>query len=194
MPETDGQLYIKYLKENDTEAFRVIYEKYRDSLILFLNGIVGNIDDAEELMMDTFAILSSKTVRYKEKEEAGFKTWLYAIAKNRAKMFLRKHKTMFQLPEDDEMNSEELTEGNVEASPEESLITREENKELYSALDSLDSETRQVIYLIYFEDLKPSEISRIMKMNIKKIYNLTARGKTALKDTLERMGYTWDMS
>ena len=194
MPETDGQLYIKYLKENDTEAFRVIYEKYRDSLILFLNGIVGNIDDAEELMMDTFAILSSKTVRYKEKEEAGFKTWLYAIAKNRAKMFLRKHKTTFQLPEDDEMNSEELTEGNVEASPEESLITKEENKELYSALDSLDSETRQVIYLIYFEDLKPSEISRIMKMNIKKIYNLTARGKTALKDTLERMGYTWDMS
>ena len=194
MPETDGQLYIKYLKENDTEAFRVIYEKYRDSLILFLNGIVGNIDDAEELMMDTFAILSSKTVRYKEKEEAGFKTWLYAIAKNRAKMYLRKHKTMFQLPEDDEMNSEELTDTNADSSPEDSLITKEENKELYSALESLDLETRQVIYLMYFEDLKPSEISRIMKMNIKKIYNLTARGKTALKDTLERMGYTWDMS
>ena len=49
MPETDGQLYLKYVKENDTEAFRLIYEKYRDSLILFLKGIVGNIDDAEEL-------------------------------------------------------------------------------------------------------------------------------------------------
>ena len=36
MPETDGQLYIRYVKENDTEAFRRIYEKYRDSLILFL--------------------------------------------------------------------------------------------------------------------------------------------------------------
>ena len=194
MPETDGQLYIKYLKENDKEAFRVIYEKYRDSLILFLNGIVGNIDDAEELMMDTFAILSSKTIRYKEKEEAGFKTWLYSIAKNRAKMFLRKHKTMFQLPEDDGMNSEELSDENTDSSPEKSLITKEENKELYTALESLDSETRQVLYLIYFEDLKPQEISRIMKKNIKQIYNLTARGKTALKDTLERMGYTWDMS
>ncbi len=194
MPETDGQLYIKYLKENDTEAFRVIYEKYRDSLILFLNGIVGNIDDAEELMMDTFAILSSKTVRYKEKEEAGFKTWLYAIAKNRAKMFLRKHKTTFQLPEDDDMNSEELSDANADSSPEESLIAKEENKELYSALESLDSDTRQVLYLMYFEDLKPQEISRVMKKNIKQIYNLTARGKTALKDTLERMGYTWDMS
>ncbi len=194
MPETDGQLYIKYLKENDTEAFRQIYEKYRDSLILFLKGIVGNVDDAEELMMDTFAILSSKTVRYKEKEEAGFKTWLYSIAKNRAKMFLRKHKTTYQLLQDDEMNSEELSDENPDASPEESLVKEERNKELYKALESLDSDTRQVIYLIYFEDLKPQEISRIMKKNIKQIYNLTARGKTALKDTLERMGYSWDMS
>lgn len=192
MPETDGQLYIRYVKENDTEAFRQIYEKYRDSLILFLNGIVGNIDDAEELMMDTFAILSSRTVRYKEKEEAGFKTWLYTIAKNRAKMFLRKHKTMFQLPEDDEMNSEELSD-NTDASPEESLIKEEQNKELYTALESLDSDTRQVIYLMFFEGLKPPEISRIMKKNVKQIYNMTARGKTALKDTLERMGYSWDM-
>ena len=194
MPETDGQLYIKYVKDNDKEAFRFIYEKYRDSLILFLNGIVGNIDDAEELMMDTFAILSSKTVRYKEKEEAGFKTWLYAIAKNRAKMFLRKHKTMFSLPEDDEMNSEELSSGNADESPEESLIKEEQNRELYTALESLDSDTRQVIYLIYFEGLKPPEISRIMKKNIKQIYNMTARGKTSLKDNLERMGYSWDMS
>lgn len=194
MPETDGQLYIKYVKDNDKEAFRYIYEKYRDALILFLNGIVGNIDDAEELMMDTFAILSSKTVRYKEKEEAGFKTWLYAIAKNRAKMFLRKHKNMFSLPEDDDMNSEELAEGSADTSPEESLIKEERNRELYTALKSLDSDTRQVLYLMYFEDLKPPEISRIMKKNIKQIYNLTARGKTALKSTLERMGYSWDMS
>ena len=194
MPDTDGQLYIRYVKENDTEAFRTVYEKYRDSLILFLNGIVGNIDDAEELMMDTFAILSARTVKYREKEDAGFKTWLYAIAKNRAKMFLRKHKTMFQLPEDDEMNSEELSDGNTDASPEESLIKEERNQELYSALESLDSDTRQVLYLMYFEDLKPPEISRIMKKNIKQIYNLTARGKTALKSTLERMGYSWDMS
>ena len=99
---------------------------------------------------------------------------------------------MFQLPEDDEMNSEELSD-NTDTSPEESLIKEEQNKELYTALESLDSDTRQVIYLMFFEGLKPPEISRIMKKNVKQIYNMTARGKTALKDTLERMGYSWDM-
>ena len=192
MPDNDGILYIRFLVENDQDALEVLFNKFRDGLILFLFGFVQNAEVAEELMMDTFAILSSRTVRYKEKEEAGFKTWLYAIAKNRAKMFLRKHKTMFQLPEDDEMNSEELSD-NTDASPEESLIKEEQNKELYTALESLDSDTRQVIYLMFFEGLKPPEISRIMKKNVKQIYNMTARGKTALKDTLERMGYSWDM-
>ena len=69
MPETDGQLYIKYVKDNDKEAFRYIYEKYRDALILFLNGIVGNIDDAEELMMDTFAILMALRNSQKSRED-----------------------------------------------------------------------------------------------------------------------------
>ena len=48
---TDGQLYIRYLYEEDQDAFRILYEKYKDGIILFLFGIVKNIDDAEELII-----------------------------------------------------------------------------------------------------------------------------------------------
>ena len=74
---TDGQLYIRYLYEEDQDAFRILYEKYKDGIILFLFGIVKNIDDAEELMMDTFAVLASKTANYKERKNVSFKTWLF---------------------------------------------------------------------------------------------------------------------
>ena len=70
MTETDGQMYIRFLRDDDQDALRVIFEKYRESVTLFLYGIVQNEDDAEELMMDTFAILASGTARYKEKEGA----------------------------------------------------------------------------------------------------------------------------
>ena len=95
MQVTDGQLYIRFLNSNDEDAFRVLYEKYNDSLVLFLNGIIGNTDDDEELMMDTFAVLYSGTARYKERDDASFKTWLFGVAKNQARMFLRKHKAVF---------------------------------------------------------------------------------------------------
>ena len=187
---TDGQLYIRYYNKNDQDAFRIIFEKHRDGLLLFLYGMVKNMDDAEELMMDTFAVLSSKTARYTERKDVSFKTWLYAIGRNQARMFLRKRKTVFS-----ELNEEVLyeTEPDKGDSPEQSLIKDERNAHLYKALKLIDTEQSQVLYLMYFEDMKPDEISRIMKKTKKQIYNLTARGKTALKETLERMGYTWDM-
>jgi len=190
MPETDGQLYLKFCRDDDPEAFRILYEKYRESLMLFINGIVGNMDDAEELMMDTFAVLYSKTARYRDREESGFKTWLYAVAKNRAKMFLRKHRTLFPLNEDE--TSEKLEEAG-DTTPESLIIGSEQNRKLYSALETLDPDTRQVLYLIYFEDMKPADVSRVMKKNVKQIYNLAARGRASLKEVLERMGYIWDM-
>ncbi|MCR5701534.1 MAG: sigma-70 family RNA polymerase sigma factor [Lachnospiraceae bacterium] len=185
---TDGQLYIRYVNDNDENAFRILFEKYRDSLFLFLNKIVFNEDDAEELMMDTFAILSSGTAKYKEKKNVSFKTWLYAIAKNQARMFLRKNKATFS-----EIDEDNITLNESESTPESSILEDERNSKLYIALNNLDNDSRQVLYLTYFEDMTSGEISHVMKKNIKQIYNLTSRGKIALKKELEGMGYTWDI-
>jgi len=186
MPETDGQLYRRYLTEADEEALKSLYIKYKKNLTLFLYEMVQNMDDAEELMMDTFAILASGTARYRSREDAGFKTWLYAVAKNQARMFLRRNRRGVELHE-----VQVETAGAEE--PEKELLLTERNAQLYKALKGLDKDYRQVLFLLYFEELKPEEISRIMKKSIKQVYNLTARGKTALKASLERMGYTWEL-
>ena len=73
MPDNDGILYIRFLVENDQDALEVLFNKFRDGLILFLFGFVQNADVAEELMMDTFAILVSGTARYKEKDDASLR-------------------------------------------------------------------------------------------------------------------------
>ncbi|MCR5419317.1 MAG: sigma-70 family RNA polymerase sigma factor [Lachnospiraceae bacterium] len=187
--DQDGQLYIRYLKEEDDDALGILYEKYRESLILFLYGIVGNMEDAEELMMDTFAVLASGTVRYQLRKDALFKTWLYAIAQNKARMFLRKARKY--LPAGDEGVAEQLKD--EKAGPEELLLKNERYASLYRALDSIPAEYRQVLYLMFFEELKSEQIARILKKTTKQVYNLSARGKTALKGALERMGYTWDL-
>lgn len=186
MHETDGQLYMRFSSGNDEEALRILYEKYKDSLMLFIYGMVHNMDDAEELMMDTFAVLSSGTARYKEREDVNFKTWLYAVARNQARMFIRKHRNVYEVSD--------LDAGYAAAGqPEQLLLTDERNVYLYRALEMIEPDYRQVLFLTYFEGMKPAQISRIMKKTVRQIYNLTARGKTALKDALERMGYSWDI-
>ena len=190
MPDTDGLLYIRFLTDNDQLALEVLFNKYRESLILFLYGFIQNADIAEELMMDTFAILASGTARYKEKDDASFKTWLYAVAKNQALLYIRKHRLKFVSSEKDLLNNIEADES---LQPIAMLLKNKRESLLYRAMKVIDTDYRQVLFLLYFENMKPEQISRIIKKNIKQTYNLLSRGKESLRVAFEKMVKSWDM-
>ena len=187
MPDIDGQLFISFLNDDNQDALEVLFNKYRDGLILFLYGYVQNADIAEELMMDTFAILASGTSCYKEKDGASFKTWLFAVAKNQALLYLRKHKIKFVSSAHDFLN-------NVEADacvhPVGILLKNETDAQVYRAMKSIDADYRHALFLLYFENMKPEQISRIIKKSIKQTYNILARGKEALRIAYERMSHS----
>ena len=184
MPDIDGQLFIRFLNDDAQDALEVLFEKYRDGLILFLYGYVQNADVAEELMMDTFAILASGTARYKEKKDASFKTWLFAVAKNQALLYLRKHKVKLVSSANNFLN-------NVEADacfhPVGTLLKNETDSQVYRAMKSIDADYRNALFLLYFENMKPEQISRIIKKSIKQTYNILARGKEALRIAYEEV-------
>ena len=185
MPDIDGQLFVRFLNQDAQDALEVIFDKYRDSLILFLYGFVQNADVAEELMMDTFAILASGTAKYKEKNGASFKTWLFAVAKNQALIYLRKNKVKFVSSASDFLNN---VEADVASHPIGMLLQNETDSQVYRAMKSIDADYRNALFLLYFENMKPEQISRIIKKSIKQTYNILARGKEALRVAYERMG------
>ena len=190
-PGADGQLYIRFLKDRDEEALRTLFLKHKESLTFFLYGIVRDVEDAEELMMDTFAVLASRTAHYSIRKDAEFKTWLYAIARNQARAFLRRRR---EIPSEIWEDAEPMADmGSFGDSPEKAMLADERNSQLWKALQSLNPDYSQVLYLAYFENMTPSEIGRIMKKSEKQIYNLSARAKTALKGKLEGTKYSWDI-
>ena len=189
MPDSDGLLYTRFLADNDQDALESLFSKYRDSLILFIHGYIHNIDDAEELMMDTFAILASGTAHYKEKENVSFKTWLYAIAKNQSLLYLRKRKIKCISSEKGLLNN---LQADVGLQPTTILLNSERDRLLYQAMECIDASYRQVLFLQCFENMKPEQICRVIKKSIKQTYNLLARGKEALRLAYERMDNSWD--
>ena len=86
--KTDEALYRIYLEKADNEAFKILLERHREPLALFLYGMLHNMEDAEDVMLDAYAVAASGTTKFKEK--SSFKTWLYAIARNLALKHLRK--------------------------------------------------------------------------------------------------------
>ena len=177
MDQTDEALYESFITENDERSIRVLFDRYRDPLIYYIGKIVQNIDDAEEIMMDCFAVVVAGTARFRARGSS-FKTWLYAIATKRAYMFLRKNHTSVNLDQSEDIAADELM------LPESMILKEEKNRELYKAMNTLSSDQRTVLYLKFFEDMAPSEISRIMRKSVKQIYKLTDKGKNRLRELL----------
>ena len=55
MIESDELIYRRYLAERNEDDFRVLLERHKERLMLFLCSFVHNMEDAEELMLDAYA-------------------------------------------------------------------------------------------------------------------------------------------
>ncbi len=174
------EVYLRYITEYNDRDLETLLLAYRDGLFLFLLSYVKNEEDAEELLMDTFAKLAVDKPDFKIRKNGSFKSWLYAIARNNALMHIRRHK-MEAVPLEEETVPDTET-------PESALLREERNKTLYRALSSLKSEYKRAMMLLYIEGLSHEEIAQAMGLKIRQIYNLIERGKKSLRKTLEGMG------
>ena len=177
MIETDELIYRRFLAEHNEEDFRVLLERHKESLMLFLYSFGHNMEDAEDLMLDAFAEAAAGA-HFSGKST--FRTWLFAIGKKLALRHLRRHRFVsgYQTLPDETAQQPELD-----------ILREERSRQLYQALSRLKEEYRQILILLYFEDMSHEEAGRIMKKNRKQVYNLAERGRAALREQLERMGF-----
>lgn len=176
--------YRRFL-DGDDEGFVEIIKVYKDGLMLYLNNYVQNIHIAEDLMEDTFVRIVTKKPHFSGK--SNFKSWLYAIGKNIAVDYLRKHSKISEIPAD--QLSVFLSD---EADVLKEYLRDEQKILLHESLKKLNPEYAKVLYLIYFEDFNITETATIIKKSYKQTENLVYRAKRALKSQLETEGFVYE--
>lgn len=185
---TDEELYDRFLARHTQDDFRVLFEKYKEGLILFLNGFVHNLDDAEELMIDAFAEVAAGRTIFSRR--SSFKTWLFSIGKKLALMHLRKAKRTETVSADAEET--EIADSNG-ILPELQILSEERNRKLYQALGQIPADYRRVLMLMYYEEMSHEEIAKVMGKNRKQIYHLAERGRKALREMMEKEGLGYEI-
>ena len=176
--------YRRFLTGDDN-ALGEIVRDYSDGLILYLNGIVCNISLAEELMEETFFKVITKKPRFHPKH--AFKTWLYTIGRNIAIDHLRRNEKISATPFEDLENYIQ-DEGDLER-----LYIIEERKIfVHRALKKLNADYRQILWLLYFEDMSHTEAATVMKKSTRQMKNLVYRAKSALKSELDKEGFVYE--
>ena len=177
--------YRRFRDNGDESGLVEIIRDYKDGLILYLTSIVGNIQTAEELAEDTFVLLGTKKPR--DKGGSSFKTWLYTIGRNVAIDYLRKYRKRMFISLDD---SAELA--SEEEEIERAYIRKEQQITVHRAMRRLSPDYRQVLWLVYFEELSSKEAARIMRRSIRSVESLLYRAKKSLKAQLEREGFDYE--
>ncbi len=183
--DNGASTYLRFCDDGDESGLVEIIRDYKDGLIFYLNSFVSNIHIAEDLAEDTFVLLGIK--KPKDKGKGSFKTWLYTIGRNVAIDYLRQNSKRKEISIQDcpELVSEEQ-------SLETSYFLEERKITVHRALKSLKSEYRQILWLVYFEDLSCKEASRIMKKSVHSIETLVYRARKSLKLQLEKEGFVYE--
>lgn len=180
MSKKDGWIqYNRYL-DGDNSALEGLLDTYGDALVRFAYCFVGDAAQAEEIAEDAWATLIFRRRRFSESEN--FRAYLYKIVRNKCIDYLRFHRRKIPLSDVE----------NVLISSDLQMDTakKERNQTLYACMQGLAPQYRQALYLVYFEEYKPEQIGAILKKTRKQIYNLLARAKTALRESLEKEGIT----
>lgn len=140
--------------------------------------LTNDIELSEELTQETFYTAIKKINTLNKKES--IRTWLYQIAKNKWKDYLRKNKKA-------NIDLEENTVENLVANYdiEEDMIAKDNIIEFYKKIHMLDIDTREIIYLKIIRNFTFKEISQILGKNEEWARTKFYRGKLKLKESLK---------
>ncbi len=172
--------YRRYL-DGDEQAFDHVVKEYFDSLVLFINRYVRDLDAAEDLAIDAFTYLV--TNRHGYNFRYSLKTYLFTIGRSRALDYLKRRSRIAAVPLDEVGELED-----PQPSPEQQLFAQEQKQALAQAMAQLDERSRTAVYLTYFQGFSAEEVARVLKKNRKQVYNLLYRAKNQLRTILTAGG------
>jgi RNA polymerase sigma-70 factor (ECF subfamily) len=86
---TDQTISIEALQAGDREAYAAMVEQYSDQLYRLAFRMLGNPQEAEDVVQETYLNAFRAIHRFEGRSSLG--TWLYRIASNQALMRLRKN-------------------------------------------------------------------------------------------------------
>lgn len=178
-----AEAYKRFLS-GDEYGLEQVIGLYKDSLIFFLMQYVKSADIAEELTEDTFVTLAVKKPKFIE--NAQFKTWLYTIARNKALNYLRGAAFGKCVP------LERAETVRILDCPEQRLLRQESYRALYSAIESLPKNQREMIYLVYFEEMSIAQAAGVIRKTQRQGNNILFRARQKLKSILSEEGFEYE--
>ncbi|RDY22005.1 RNA polymerase sigma factor [Criibacterium bergeronii] len=147
----DNNNIVKGIKAGDKNAFDILYQQYNLELFRTAFLILGNSQDAQDVLQETFicAYINIKSLRDEEK----LKAWLFTIMKNFAYKKIKKR-------------DREVPDENILLKVDSYSMKNEEidyscDVKIEDALMKINPKQREVLVLYYYSGFSIKEIAKI---------------------------------
>jgi RNA polymerase sigma-70 factor (ECF subfamily) len=180
------QELLKRAKAGDVAAFEELVEGYQKKLFSLAYRIVGNPEDAADMVQEALIRIFRSIAKFKE--QSSFSTWIYRITTNVCLDELRKRKNKKEFSLDQEIHGEDGDMKRQIRSDEmlpDDLAEQEELRDIVNnAINSLPEDQRIVISLRDIQGLTYSEISQVLNCPEGTVKSRINRARNALKNVL----------
>ena len=156
-----------------------IYNKYGKMLYKYIFCLTGNKDISEEIVQETFLVAVKDINKFKG--NCKISTWLCQISKYIWYKKLKKENLKKEIPLDIVENSLFADE-----SIEEMICAKENKMQFFKKLQTLDEDTKNVMYLRILGNFEYSEIAEIMNKTSNWARVVFFRGKQKLKEEFDK--------
>ncbi|MBD3290692.1 sigma-70 family RNA polymerase sigma factor [candidate division KSB1 bacterium] len=183
--ETSEKELIEKANSGDRIAQSRIVQKYERMVYNLGLKLLGNSDEAECILQETFLKVLESLRDFRGKSQLS--TWIYRIATNQALMRLRSRKkeyATFTSENDEGVKDYSNLVRSFEATPLDDLLNSELRQKMTAAVEMLPPKYKSVFVLKDIEGLSLKEISDILDISLPAVKSNLHRARLFLREKL----------
>lgn len=179
MNKTELLSLISLAKKKNQKSQTKLINLYWVDVFSFVMKKVQDENVADELTVSVFSKVLAKLDLYDPNFQ--FKTWILTIAQNTVIDYWRKKNR----ENEDSVESFDSFKNQFALSPEELLISEEDQKQIITIIESLDSNYQEIIRLRFFEEKSIKEIAEELNLTVANTKVRIMRAKKVLAELLK---------
>lgn len=176
-PNDDLDL-IRRAARGDGAAVLALYDRHAPAVLALAQRILGSRDEAEEVLQDAFVRVWQDAASY-DPGRAGFRAWIFTIARNRALDVLRRRATARK-------TAASLEPPSAPERPDASIAADAER--VKRAIEGLPDAQRQALELAYYEGLTHVQIAERTGAPLGTVKTRILDGMRKLREIIEGGG------
>ena len=186
MQRTDEEL-VALAITGDSDSFNQLVGRWERQIFALAYRVIGREEDARDVCQETF-LRAFRGIK-KFRSQAKFSSWLYRIALNLCRDWLRRdRRSEVLVPLDIEAGTNASLSGNPPESAEDHAVRRDLRRVIAQAMSTLSEEQRATIVLKEFHGLTFQAIADLQGCPLSTVKTRVYQGLSILRHQLQQAG------